>query len=77
MLFIIVATTNSKPILHIEKKTREILVFDTFDSRFLKQKKSVYKAFLNKNTYKNVFKSLINVLLKFLQADFFAKKITQ
>lgn len=77
MLFSIIAVVTSKPISPTEKKTRQILIVGTFDSRTSNKKKQARKAIFEKSTYKNVSKSLIDVLPEFLQADPFAKKVTQ
>ncbi len=61
----------------MEEKARKILVVGTSDSRSLNQKGQARGAVSNQSIYEDVSKSLIDDLPEVLQADPFAKKVTQ
>lgn len=65
-LFLTIAKITFEPMSSIEKKTRQILLINISNLRFLNKKKQARKAILSKNIYQNIFKFLIHFLPEFL-----------
>ena len=76
-LFPTVAEITSQPMLATEEKAKRILVVDISDLRSSNQRRQAYGVVSNKSIYKDVSKSLIDVLPEFLRADPIAKKVTK
>ena len=77
MLFSSVAAVTSQSISPMEEKSRQILVVDTSDSRFLNQRREARGAVSNESIYDDVSKYLIDPLSEFLQANLFANRVPQ
>ena len=75
MLFPIVAAVTSQPISPTEERARKIVVVDTSDSRSSNQRRQASRVVSNKSRYEAVYKSLIDALPEFLQADPFEKRL--
>ncbi len=76
MLFSTVAAVTSKPFSPIGKMTKQILVVETFDSRYSNQRRQARGAVSNETIYKGVSKSLIHALPELLPADPLTKEVT-
>ncbi len=76
MLFPTVAAVTSQPLSPTDEEARQNLVVGTSDSHFPNQRRQARGAASNERIYKDVSKSLIDVLPEFLRADPLTKKVT-
>lgn len=77
MLLLFVAVVTTHLIIPIEEQARQVLVLGKSNQWSLSQKRLACGAISNKSMYKDVFRSLFDVLSKFLQANTLLKRVTQ